>query len=59
MFQSTFGAENYLTVVFHSENLLTVFRISKTLHLSFKSVKNVIFARRVVFAVGHSLHIKI
>ena len=29
MFQSTFGAENYLTAVFHSENLVTVFKISK------------------------------
>ena len=29
MFQSTFGAENYLTAVFHSENLATVFKISK------------------------------
>ena len=36
MFQSTFGVENYLTVLFHYENLLTVFKISKTLHVSLK-----------------------
>ena len=29
MFQSTFGVENYRVVVFHSENLLTVFKIIK------------------------------
>ena len=36
MFHSNFGAENYLTIVFHSENLRTVFKISKILHLSLK-----------------------
>ena len=59
MFQSTFGAEKYQTIVFHSEDLLTVFRISKTLHLSLKWAKNDLFARRVVSTEGHSLHIKI
>ena len=39
MLQSTFGAENYLTVVFHSEHLLTVFKIPKILHLSLKLAK--------------------
>ena len=33
MFHSNFGAENYLTIVFH---LRTVFKISKILHLSLK-----------------------
>ena len=34
MFQSTFETKNYQAVVFHSENLVTVFRILKTLHFS-------------------------
>ena len=59
MFQSTFGAANYLTIVFHSENLLTIFKISKTLHLSLKWAKNELFARRAVFTEVHSLQIKI
>ena len=54
MFQSTFGAGNYLTVLFHSESLLTVFKLSKTIHLSLKQAKNDIFARRAVFAKVHS-----
>ena len=58
MFESTFGAENYLTVVCHSENLLTVLKISKTLHLSLKWAKNDLFAWRVVFTEGQSLQIK-
>ena len=49
MFQGTSGAENYLTVVFDSENLPAVFKISKTLHSSLKCAKSDIFARRVVF----------
>ena len=49
MFQSTFWAENNLAVVFHSENLLAVFKISKTLHLILKWARNDSFARRVVF----------
>ena len=32
--QEYFGAGNYLTILFHSENLLTVFKIPKTLDLS-------------------------
>ena len=28
------GDGNYLAIVFHSENLITVFKIPKTLHLS-------------------------
>ena len=48
MFHSNFGAENYLTIVFHSENLRTVFKISKILHLSLKWTKNDLFARRAI-----------
>ena len=52
MFQSTFGAENYLTVVFHSEHLLTVFKIPKILHLSLKlAKKKTIFLSETLYSL--------